>query len=167
VQTRPLDGVPATEQTEVYIAYDSQGLYFGIYAHYSDASLVRANRVDRDRTENDDTVTVFFDPFLDQQSGYSFAVNGYGVQSDSLVKGTGGFGGQGVQTVEGDTSWNALFQSAGQLVEDGWTAEMVIPFKSLRYPARGGGEAHRWGFQIQREIHSKQETAAWAPSPRT
>jgi hypothetical protein len=165
VQTRPLDGVPATEQTVVYVAYDSQGLYFGIHAQYSNPSLVRANRVDRDRTENDDTVTVFFDPFLDQQSAYSFSVNGYGVQSDSLVRGSGGFGGQGVQTVEGDTSWNALFQSAGQLVEDGWTAEMVIPFKSLRYPARGG-EAHRWGFQVQREIQSKNETVVWAPISR-
>ena len=165
VQTRPLDGVPATEQTDVYVAYDNQRLYFGIYAHYSSPSLVRANRVDRDRTENDDTVTVFFDPFLDQQSGYSFSVNGYGVQSDALVRGGGG-GGQGVQTVEGDTSWNALFQSAGQLVEDGWTAEMVIPFKSLRYPARGNGEAHRWGFQVQREIQSKNETVVWAPISR-
>ena len=163
---RPLDGVPATEQTEVYIAYDSQRLYFGIYAHYSNPSLVRANRVDRDRTENDDTVTVFFDPFLDQQSGYSLSVNGYGVQGDALVRGTGGSGGQGVQRVQGDTSWNALFQSAGQLVEDGWTAEMVIPFKSLRYPARGGGEAHRWGFQVQREIQSKNETVVWAPISR-
>ncbi len=165
-QTRPLDGVPATEQTEVYVAYDSQSLYFGIYAHYSNPSLVRANRVDRDRTENDDTVTVFFDPFLDQQSGYSLSVNGYGVQSDALVRATGGFGGQGVQGVQGDTSWNALFQSAGQLVEDGWTAEMVIPFKSLRYPARGSGEAHRWGFQIQREIQSKSETVVWSPISR-
>src|SRR5687767_11903754 len=49
VQTRPLDGVPATEQTVVYVAYDSQGLYFGIHAQYSNPSLVRANRVDRDR----------------------------------------------------------------------------------------------------------------------
>lgn len=166
VQTRPLDGVAATEQTEVYVAYDSQGLYFGIYARYSDPGLIRANRVDRDRTENDDTVTVFFDPFLDQQSGYSMSVNGYGVQGDALVRGTGGFGGQGVQRVDGDTSWNALFHSAGQLVEDGWTAEMVIPFKSLRYPARGGDEAHRWGFQIQREIQSKNETVVWAPISR-
>src|SRR5215210_2077351 len=42
VQRRPLDGAPATEQTEVYVAYDSERLYFGIYAHYSEPSLIRA-----------------------------------------------------------------------------------------------------------------------------
>jgi hypothetical protein len=51
-------------------------------------------------------------------------------------------------------------------VDDGWTAEMAIPFKSLRYPARGSGEAHRWGFQIQREIRSKDESVVWAPVSR-
>jgi hypothetical protein len=54
---------PATERTEVYIAYDSDRLYFGIYAHYSEPSLVRANRVDRDQIWSDDRVsagTVFF-----------------------------------------------------------------------------------------------------------
>ena len=166
VQQRPLEGVPATERTEVFVAYDNQRLYFGIYAHYSDPSLVRANRVDRDRTENDDTVTVFFDPFLDQQAGYSLSVNGYGVQGDAMLDPRRGnfFGGQGFGGQ--DKSWNVLFASAGQLVEDGWTAEMAIPFKSLRYPARKSGEAHRWGFQIQREIQSKDESVVWAPVSR-
>jgi hypothetical protein len=167
VQTRPLEGAPATEQTEVYVAYDSQQLFFGFYVRYANPGLVRANRVDRDRTENDDTVTVVFDPFLDQQSGYALSVNGYGVQGDSILRGTGGFGGQGAQGgLQGDTSWNALFESGGQLVEDGWTAEMAIPFKSLRYPARGSGQAHRWGFQVLREIQGKDETVVWAPISR-
>jgi len=183
VQQRPLEGAPATEQTEVYIAYDSQNLYFGIYAHYSDPGLIRANRVDRDQTGRDDTVQVMFDPFLDQQRGYSFSVNGYGVQADSIMTTGGGFGGGGPGgggggpggggggggfrgAGPGDSSWNALYESAGTLVEDGWTAEMAIPFKSLRYPSRGRGETHRWGFQIQRDIESKNESVVWAPMSR-
>jgi hypothetical protein len=169
VQQRPLDGAPATERTEVFVAFDNQRLYFGIYAHYSDPSLVRANRVDRDRTENDDTVTVIFDPFLDQQGGYALSVNGYGVQGDSLLgRNINFFGGQGAnqQQNQTDRSWNVLFASAGQLVEDGWTAEMAIPFKSLRYPSRQGDEAHRWGFQVMRDIQSKEESLVWAPISR-
>jgi hypothetical protein len=187
VQQTPIEGAPATEQTEVHVAYDNERLYFGIHAHYSEKSLIRANRVDRDKTENDDTVTVVFDPFLDQQQGYSFSVNGYGVQGDALIRtvgggnnnqggGTGGGGNnnqgggggnfQGGGIPQGDLSWNALFASAGQLVDDGWTAEMAIPFKSLRYPSRGNGEAHRWGFQVMREIHTKFETVVWAPMSR-
>jgi hypothetical protein len=73
VQETPVEGAPATEQTEVRVAYDSDKIYFGIYAHYSNPSLVRANRADRDKTDDDDTVTVFLESFLDFLRGYSFS----------------------------------------------------------------------------------------------
>lgn len=157
VQYLPVEGAPATESTKVYVAYDAQTLYFGIHAHYSDLSLMRSNRVDRDKIDLDDIVTVSLDPFQDQQRGYAFSVNAFGVQGDAIL--TQGFG---VNTT-GDASWNVLFDSAGTLVEDGWTAEMAIPIKSLRYPGRGAGEAHEWGLQVLREIRSKDETSVWSP----
>ena len=158
VQRRPLDGAPASEKTEVHVAYDNERIYFAFYAHYSERDTIRANRVDRDRIWNDDRISVIFDPFLDQQRGYRFAVNGYGVQGDALMT-SGGAG-------PGDTTWNVLFTSAGVLVDDGWTAEIAIPFKSLRYPGRSAAEAHRWGFQIEREIVGKNENVVWAPISR-
>ena len=176
VQQTPVEGAPATQETVVQIGYDSDRLYFAFHARYTDRALMRANRADRDRTENDDKITVTFDPFLDQQLGYSFSVNGYGVQGDSVLKGNTGPGGGGaagaggggggaaaVTGSQGDLAWNVLFMSAGQIVEDGWTAEMAIPLKSLRYPARRSGESHRWGFQIEREIQANNETVHWAP----
>ena len=89
VQQRPLDGAPATEATEVYIAYDSTNIYLGFYAHYADPSIVRSNRTDRDRAFVDDMFTVYFDTFLDQQRAYVFTVNGYGVQGDSILNSRG------------------------------------------------------------------------------
>ena len=169
VQTIPVEGAPATEDTDVYIAYDSSNIYFGFYVHYADPGLIRANRMDRDALMfTDDKMSVYFDPFLDQQRAYVFAVNGYGVQGDSLVGGGGrGFRGGGRSGVpRGDASWDALFESAGGLVADGWTAEISIPFKSLRYPSRGSGEPHTWGFQITRSIGSKDETVVWSPVSR-
>ena len=181
VQQRPLEGDPATEQTEVLIAYDERQMYFAIHAHYADPSIMRANRVDRDQIGRDDAVSIYFDPFLDQQRAYMFSVNGYGVQGDALASNGlpgggggfgGGFGGGRPPTNSGppqpgapgeDTSWDVLFYSAGHLVEDGWVAELAIPFKSLRYPARQRGEPHRWGFQIQRRIESKNESVVWSP----
>jgi hypothetical protein len=167
VQRRPLDGAPASERTDVYIAYDSDRLYFGIRAHYSEPSLVRANRVDRDQIWNDDRVSVIFDPFRDQQRGYRFAVNAYGVQGDALVA-SGGTGAAAAASASGpgDLSWNVLFASAGMLTSDGWTAEFAVPFKSLRYPARGAGEVHQWGLQIERDIEGKDESVVWAPLSR-
>ena len=168
VQRRPVEGAPATEDTEVWVAFDSTHLYFGMHAHYSNPGMVRANRVDRDSaTFSDDTISVYLDTFLDQQRAFVFTLNGYGVQGDSLMGGGGGgggFRGGGFGGVPlGDPSWNALYDSGGTLVDDGWTAEMAIPFKSLRYPS---SDAHRWGFQIARSIRGNDETVVWAPVSR-
>ena len=185
VQSRPLDGAPATEDTEVWIAYDNANIYFAFHLHYSDPTIMRANRVDRDRSFQDDRISIYFDPFLDQQRAYSFNLNGYGVQGDQIINARrgGGFGGGGGRGGRrgggggfpggsggapfGDRSWDALFDSGAQIVDDGYTAEMAIPFKSLRYPQREGDVPHRWGFQIVREIQDKDnETDVWSPISR-
>ena len=85
VQTSPVEGAPATERTEVWIAYDRDHLYLAFYAHYSDPGIIRANRAERDQSMGDDRMAVLFDPFLDQQRAYQFSVNGYGVPGDSIV----------------------------------------------------------------------------------
>ena len=64
-QQSPFDGEPATEETDVYIAYDSDQIYFGFHVHYRDPSIMRANRVERDRAYSDDLMTIYFDTFLD------------------------------------------------------------------------------------------------------
>ena len=155
VQQSPLDGAPATEKTEVYVAYDSENIYVGFYAHYEDPSIMRANRVDRDRASMDDLLTVYFDTFMDQQRGYDFDVNAYGVQGDGII--TAGGGHRRGPIPYADRSWNTLFETGGQIVADGFTAEMAIPFKSLRYPSRARDEPHRWGFQIVREVKGKNQ----------
>ena len=180
VQQSPIEGAPATEDTDIYIAYDSSHLYLGMHAHYSDPGMVRASRVDRDQAGfGDDTISIYFDTFLDQQRAYVFTLNGYGVQGDSLLGSRGGGGGGrggrggrgggggpgGFGVPRGDSSWDALFDSGGALVDDGWTAEMAIPFKSLRYPSVDS-QAHRWGLQIARRIRDKDETVVWAPVSR-
>ncbi len=167
VQVAPVEGDAATEDTEVFVAFDSTHLYLGMHAHYSNPGIVRASRVDRDRASfSDDTISIYFDTFLDQQRAFVFTLNGYGVQGDSLMGGGGGGGGGfrgGGGVPRGDSSWDALFDSGGVLVDDGWTAELAIPFKSLRYPSN---EVHRWGFQIARSIRGKDETVVWAPVSR-
>jgi hypothetical protein len=192
VQMSPVEGAPGSEVTEAWIAYDDDQVYVAFYAHYRDPRIMRINRAERDEIRGDDSMAVLFDPFLDQQRAYQFQVNGYGVQSDSIVNvgeeggspgsqissrvsGTtsgssagrpSGGGSSSAFGIRGDDSWDALFYTGGQLVEDGWTAEMAIPFKSLRYPARGAGVPHQWGFQITRVIRGKSESVVWAPVSR-
>ena len=191
IQIAPIEGAPGTEETEVWMAYDSDHLYFAFHAHYTRPETMRINRADREEIRGDDRMSILFDPFLDQQRAYQFEVNGYGVQADSLVNADGstGFsrssgsssasrgsgprrsGGSGMSSsgqfgIRGDDSWNALFDTAGRVVADGWTAEMRIPFKSLRYPSRRAGQPHRWGFQITRVIRDKSEAQSWSPISR-
>ncbi len=195
VQIAPVEGAPGTEETEVWMAYDRDHLYFAFHAHYTDPGMIRANRADRDEIGGDDRMSVLFDPFLDQQRAYQFSVNAYGVQSDEIVNadgsrgasrsrspqsrssggGRGGRsrsgGGSGLSNsgqfgIRGDRSWNALYETRGRMVEDGWTAEMAIPFKSLRYPALAGEGGRRWGFQITRVIRGKSEAQSWSPISR-
>ena len=195
VQIAPVEGAPGTEATEVWMAYDRDNLYFAFHVHYTDPGMIRANRADRDEIGGDDRMSVLFDTFLDQQRAYQFSVNGYGVQSDELVNADGsrgasrsrspqqsrsggggrggrsGGGGSGLSNsgqfgIRGDRSWNALYETRGRMVEDGWTAEMAIPFKSLRYPALAGEGGRRWGFQITRVIRGKSEAQSWSPISR-
>ena len=191
VQIAPVEGAPGSEATEVWMAFDSDHLYFAFHAHYADPGIMRVNRADREEIRGDDRMSVLFDPFLDQQRAYQFEVNGYGVQADSIVNADGstgfsrssssssarrggGGGSRGRSSssasgqfgIRGDQSWNALFDTAGRLVDDGWVAEMRIPFKSLRYPSRAAGVGHRWGFQITRIIRGKSEAQSWSPISR-
>ncbi len=196
VQIAPVEGAPGTEATEVWMTYDRDNLYFAFHAHYTDPGMIRANRADRDEIGGDDRMSVLFDPFLDQQRAYQFSVNAYGVQSDELVnadgsrgasrgrspqsrssggsrggRSGGSGGGSGLSNsgqfgVRGDRSWNALYETRGRMVDDGWTAEMAIPFKSLRYPALAGEGGRRWGFQITRVIRGKSEAQSWSPISR-
>ena len=177
VQQNPVEGAPATEATDVWIAYDSQNFYLAVHAHYSDPSLMRANRNDRDQAFEDDNIAIYFDTFLDQNRAYRFSVNGYGVQGDAVVNArgysrrargrrTGSYSMSRNEIPTGDSSWDALFDSGGQIVDDGFTAEMAIPFKSLRYPERDRDIPHRWGFQIVREVRGKDENQVWAPVTR-
>ena len=189
IQITPLEGVPGTEESEVWLAYDDSYIYIAFYAHYTNTNGMRVNRADRDEIRGDDRFSVLFDPFLDQQRAYQFEVNGCGVQADSIVNADGstgassssmrmqrtggvrrvggssgsGLSGSGQFGIRGDASWNTLFTTAGQLVDDGWTAEMRIPFKSLRYPGGGSGT---WGFQITRIIRDISEAQTWSPISR-
>ena len=166
IQYEPVDGAPPTEPTEMYVAFDSDQLYFAFYAHYSDLSILRANRVDRDRAFEDDLLTVYLDTFMDQQRCFDFDVNAYNVQGDGIIN-LSTIGERGAGIPRADRSWDALFQSGTKIVEDGFTVEMAIPFKSLRYPQLPPGVPHRWGFQFVREIKERdRESIVWAPMTR-
>jgi hypothetical protein len=155
VQSEPNTGQPATEATEVRVVYDATTLYIGAFLHEREPADVVVNEIRKDFKEEDqDDFEVILDTFRDRHNGYVFITNVEGAKLDRQVAGEG-------REVNG--SWDAVWDVRTTRVEGGWTVEMAIPFKSLRYDPNGDGT---WGVNFSRRIRHKNETTFWTPIPR-
>lgn len=154
-QSEPREGQPATERTEVFIAYDAQYLYIGAMMHDSDAAREVVNDIRKDFREDDqDDFEVILDTFRDRRNGYVFIVNPAGGRVDRQVSNEGR---------EINSSWDAVWDVRTQRRPDGWSAEFRIPFRTLRFEP---GADQRWGINFSRRIRRKNEVTFWAPVPR-
>ena len=154
-QYDPIEG-PASEETEVRMIVTDDALFFAIRA-WDRSGGVRATLTPRDGFErSDDFVRVVLDTFDDQRRAYVFMVNPLGVQGDGLWTEGGGRGfGDPI-----DWSPDFVWESDGSVDAEGYTAELKIPLKSLRFPAR---PVQDWGLQIQRTIRRTGYQQSWAP----
>ncbi|HEX9730868.1 MAG TPA: DUF5916 domain-containing protein [Thermoanaerobaculia bacterium] len=152
-QLEPTEGAPASEATEVRIGYDAKTLYVAVRCH--DSQKVTSVLMDRDgELANEDSVQIVLDTFLDKRSGFLFAVNPLGAQFDALVRGEG---------EEVNFSWDGIWTSATARDGGGWSAELAIPFRTVRFPA---AEEQTWGLNVQRTVISKREYTLWKPIDR-
>ncbi len=159
----PVDGRPAQDNTEVRIWYAQDALYVGIRA-WAPPGTVRATLAERDRISNDDWVALHLDTFLDRRRSFVFAVNAFGVQADGMrsdVSAGPGVSRASLQAV--DLSQDYVWQSKGQLLDDGFTVELRIPFKSIRYQMAGTQD---WGVQVIRQTQRTGYQDTWAPTSR-
>jgi len=127
------------------IAYDQKYLYAAIVVSDPEPEKIRAHLTDRDRAFNDDFVGIVIDTFNDERRAYEFFVNPLGIQMD-LIK-------DDVANTE-DSSWDAIWHSAGQLVETGYVVEMAIPFNQLRFQKGNGPQT--WGLDVIRVLPRDQ-----------
>jgi len=163
-QYEPLEGIPASESTEVRILYSGEAIYFGIKAFDSQPHLILARLGERDRSVfGDDWVRIILDTFDDQRQGYVFYVNPLGIQTDGLWM--EGYTRQGSRTssVPIDFSPDFIWDSDGRLTSRGWEAEIRIPYVSLRFhPA----PVQNWGLNVAREVKRRGFKQSWAPLTR-
>ena len=178
LQNTPDEGQPASERTEVRIIYTEDTVYFGIVCYVSDPSTIIVSDSRRDSSLNDtDSFQIIIDTYLDKQNGFLFGTNPAGLEYDGQVtnegQGGGRFGGgvvrrSGSQQQRGsgggfNVNWDGVWQVDAEISEIGWTAEIAIPFRTLRYPSGG---VQTWGLNFQRNIRSRNEQSYWAPLPR-
>ena len=154
-QREPREGEPATERTEFSVAYTSSTLYVGLRAFDREAEKIIAKEMERDANlMADDSFVLAFDTFLDGRNSFVFVTNPNGARHDALV------------TDEGrdiNTEWDGVWSVAARRTNEGWTAEIAIPFSTLRFdPA-----LDRWGLNVLRLIRHKGEEVNWANLPRS
>ncbi len=151
-QLDPVEGTPATQRTEVRIAYDADAIYVG--ARLSDTGAVsrRLGRRDSD-LPGSDWLTVIFDSYHDHLTGFSFSVNPVGVRRDARIAGD-----------EDDGSWDPVWEGATTIDAGGWTAELRIPLSQLRFRAE---REQTWGVQVIRIIGRTNEEALFAFTPKS
>ncbi len=161
-QYEPIEGSAATQRTEVLVLVDDDAIYFAVKAFDDSPSEIRATLSERDSfTFSDDYIRVVLDTFNDQRRAYVFTVNPLGVQHDGLWNEGGSSGRRGGFGPPIDDNPDFLWASDGRITEQGWEAEIRIPFKSLRFPEL---EEQTWGLQVERNIQRNGYRSSWAPT---
>ena len=147
IQQVPQAGAPATERTEAWILFDEVNIYVSarVWDSAPESEWI-ANEMRRDTSQlrQNDTFTVFFDTFYDRRNGFNFYTNPLGARADQQFTNEG--------NPNGD--WNPVWDVRTGRFDGGWTVEMEIPFKTLRYRS---GTPQVWGIQLRRAIRRKNE----------
>jgi hypothetical protein len=152
-QTSPGDNIAASKPTEVYMVYDEKHLYIA-FKCWDEKDKIRATVAKRDDVFGEDNVRVWLDTYNDQRRAYVLGFNPLGIQADGIY--TEGRG--------ADFSVDIVMESKGVIEDWGWSVEVKIPFKSLRYTA---GKGKMWGFNVARNIDRlNDEFNQWLPDDR-
>jgi hypothetical protein len=152
-QTNPGDNIAPSKPTEVMMGYDGKKLYFAFHA-YDEPDKIRATIAKRDAIFGEDNVRVFLDTFNDKRKAYVLGFNPLGIQQDGVMS----------DGAEPDFNVDIVMESKGVVTDDGYTIEVAIPFKSLRYEA---GKGKLWGIHFWRNIDRfDDEIDSWMPLSR-
>ncbi len=155
VQSEPRPGAPATEQTEVWLFFDDTNIYVSARAWDSNPDSIIATELRRDNNNvfnGNDIIAVFFDPFYDRRNGILITTNAAGARQD----------GQATNERQYNGDWNPVWRVRSTRFARGWSTEMVLPFKSIRF---SGTANQLWGFNVLRVKRSTTEVSFLSQVP--
>ena len=146
----PDEDADPSEKTEVRVAVTVDALYFGIVCYDSAPEKIISYTMQRDaELRGEDHIKIVLDTFLNGRTGYVFAVNPNGARMDGLIAREG----------EGeDRDWDGIWEAAVRRISEGWSAEIYIPVKTLRFQTG----LDQWGLNVERRIQRHLETDRWA-----
>jgi hypothetical protein len=155
LQQDPVEGVAASERTEFWIFFDDDAFYvtFRCWESRPEALVVNEMRRDGNTIFQGDHIAFLVDTFYDRRNGIEFAINAIGGRWDGQIS----------NERQANANFNPIWDLATGRFEGGWTVELAIPFKSLRYRP---GRAQIWGFNARRVNRAKNETSFLTRVPR-
>lgn len=155
VASEPVEGVAAAHDTEVYVLYDEQAVYVAARMHDTAPETIFRQLTRRDNLGSAaDYFEVSFDSHFDRRTAYTFRVSAAGVQEDRYR----------YDDTSSDAVWDAVWESAVAIDDEGWTAELRIPLSQLRYAPAPGTQA--WGANFARRRNANAELSYWALESR-
>jgi hypothetical protein len=152
-QREPDEGKPASERTEVRVAYDDDAIYVGarMFDGSPDSIIARLGR--RDAQTNSDELDLFIDPYHDYRDGFYFGVNAAGTLLDGVL----------YNDEWSDNSWDGVWEGKAHIDDQGWTVEMRIPFSQLRFKNQS---VYTWGINFERDIGRRNERSFVVFTPK-
>ena len=155
IQTEPREGQPATFDTDVRVLYDDDAVYFGVTAHDPEPSRIVVTDLKKDYSvDASDAFVVVLDTFDDGRNGYEFATNPAGAKWDAQI---------GNEGRDFNVNWDGIWSVETSVTETGWVAEIIIPFRTLKFANR---DPQTWGMNFRRKIRRLNEDSFWSPLPR-
>ncbi len=146
-QTTPYEKQAPSQPTQFKMLYDDNNLYIAIKAFDSAPDSIVRRMSRRDGFEGD-WVEVTVDSYHDLLTAFSFTVSAAGVKGDEKITNNSNF----------DSNWDPIWYVKTSINQDGWVAEMRIPFTQLRF---GKQEEYVWGLQVSRKLFRKDENSVW------
>lgn len=148
-ERRPENGaaVPDSIRTEVKVVYTDRGIYFGAKMFDPHPETIPRELTERDDIGNTDFFFVILNGYNDGQQALYFIVTASGVQYDALATND-----------NEDSSYNGIWDSAVEFTDDGWVAEIMIPYRELRFPDK---DIQEWGVQFEREYRKERQRLSW------
>ncbi|MEE8348686.1 MAG: DUF5916 domain-containing protein, partial [Acidobacteriota bacterium] len=152
----PSEGADPTEKTEIRFVYHNGGLFVGARMHKEPGSVIQAPMGRRDRGEQAEHLLIALDTFLDRRTAYVFGVTASGVRLDRFHPKD--------DEDSFDEEFDPVWQARTSIDEEGWTAELWIPFSQLRF---NPGDKLVWGLNVRRFTPTLNAEDYWVPVPRT